>query len=379
MAAVFLLVGVVRTPAEAEASRPPRAAVADAALDRAVDELVAASNGPPGVAVVVHRGAAINLHRAGLAVVSPATQLALDDHMRMASVAKAFNGAAALALVRGRQLSLGDTIGSRLPSLPTAWRQVTVAELLNHTSGLPDFSQAKTFPPALTASLLAAPPPAQLLSFVANEPLNFRPGSRYQYSNSDNIVVGLMIEAVSGRTYGAVLEQQVYGPLGLTQTSLPGDASIPSPFIHGYAPAPGQPPDDVSEAFAAGWTWASGGIVSTPADADRFIRGYAAGATTDTATLARQFRFVAGNSEPPGPGVNSVGLAIFRYQTPCGTVYGHTGNTPGYTQFIAATRDGSRSATVSVNAQINPSTNAKVFPILRRVFSAAVCAALART
>ncbi|HEY5164904.1 MAG TPA: peptidase S12, partial [Acidimicrobiia bacterium] len=88
---------------------------------------------------------------------------------------------------------------------------------------------------------------------------------------------------------------------------------------------------------------------------------------------------VAGNSEPPGPGVNAAGLGIFRYQTSCGTVYGHTGNTAGYTQFIAATRDGSRSATVSVNAQVNPRTDAKLFPTLRRVFSTAVCAALART
>jgi D-alanyl-D-alanine carboxypeptidase len=378
MTTVLVVLGGIGSTADATTARPSPPAAADAALDRAIDQLVAAPSGPPGVAVVVQRASEIRLHGAGLAVVAPATRPGLDDHMRLASVSKAFNGAAALALVRDGALSLNDTIGARLPSLPSTWGRVTLAQLLNHTSGLPDFSQSKFFQHALAASLLSAPPPVQLLSFVATEPLAFRPGSRFAYSNSDNIVVGLMIEAVSGRSYGAVLQEQVYGPLGLTRTSLPSDATIPNPFIHGYALAPGQAPEDASEAFAAGWTWASGGIVSTPADADRFIRQYATGATTDRATLAKQFRFVAGNSEPPGPGVNAAGLGIFRYQTSCGTVYGHTGNTAGYTQFVAATRDGSRSATVSVNAQVNPSTGAKLFPTLRRVFSAAVCAALAR-
>jgi D-alanyl-D-alanine carboxypeptidase len=85
-----------------------------------------------------------------------------------------------------------------------------------------------------------------------------------------------------------------------------------------------------------------------------------------------------GSSEPPGPGTNAAGLALFRYQTSCGTVYGHTGNTPGYTQFVAASRDGTRSTTVSVNTQITPKNDAKQFATLRHLEELAVCAALAR-
>lgn len=375
---IVVLLDGVDTAAGATTPRASGSAAADAALDRAVAQLVAMPGGPPGVAVVVQRAGQVGLHSAGLAVVAPAARPALDDHVRLASVSKAFSAAAALALVRDRMLSLDDTVGSRLPSFPAAWGRVTLAQLLNHTSGIPDFSRTKAFQAALTASLLTPPVPAQLLSFVATKPLAFRPGSRFEYSNSDNIVVGLMIEAVSGRSYPAVLQDQVYGPLGLPNTSLPSDAALPGPAIHGYALTPGQAPEDVTDAFAAGWTWASGAIVSTPADANRFIRGYASGATTDQATLAKQFRFVKGSSEPPGPGVNAAGLGIFRYQTSCGTVYGHTGNTAGYTQFVAATRDGSRSATVSINAQITPSGAVNVFPTLRRLFGSAVCAALAR-
>jgi D-alanyl-D-alanine carboxypeptidase len=84
----------------------------------------------------------------------------------------------------------------------------------------------------------------------------------------------------------------------------------------------------------------------------------------------------AGSSGPPGPGTNSGGLGIYRYSTRCGTVYGHTGNTPGYTQFMAASRDGKRSAVVSVNAKINPEVAAQRFKELRQIFTLAVCAAL---
>jgi D-alanyl-D-alanine carboxypeptidase len=86
---------------------------------------------------------------------------------------------------------------------------------------------------------------------------------------------------------------------------------------------------------------------------------------------------VPGASEPTGPGENSAGLAIFRYRTRCGTVYGHTGNTAGFTQFIAANADGTRSTVVSVNAQITPKAASRRFGELRRIYTLAVCSALA--
>jgi D-alanyl-D-alanine carboxypeptidase len=333
---------------------------------------------PPGVAVVVQHGGAVEFHAAGVASTATGARPRIDDHMRLASVAKAFSGAAAVALVKRHVLSLCDTVSKWLPALPVAWGKVTLAELLHHTSGIPDFSQTTAFKHALLASLLKAPPPAKLLSFVEHEGLTFDPGSRYRYSNSDNIVVGLMIQAATRRSYASVLREQVYRSIGLSHTSLPTGAAMPAPLLRGYAVAPGRQPDDVTNTFAAGWSWASGGIVSTPRDLNRFIRAYVRGALTDKATRAQQFRFVpGGNSEPPGPGANAAGLAIFRYRTRCGTVYGHTGNTAGYTQFAAATGDGSASVTVTVSAQVTPSSDAQRFPELRELFTLAVCAALA--
>src|SRR5215210_3647485 len=357
-----------------------KAKSADAALDRALKELVAMEDGPPGVIAVVQRGKHRDVHTFGVRNIKSGLPMRVDDRMRIGSVAKAFSGAVALSLVSEGKLSLQDTIGERLPELPEAWSGVTLRQLLNHTSGIPDFSLEPDFQDALLDSLTKAPPPEELLSFVEDEELLFDPGSEYHYSNSDNIIVALMVEAATGMSYEDQLRERVYRPLGMRKTSLPRGSNLRKPFIHGYDNDPSQqPPEDLSEVVAAGWAWASGGIVSTPADLNDFIRGYVGGKLFDERTQAKQRRVVeGGSSEPPGPGKNSAGLALFRYQTRCGTVWGHTGNFPGYTQFAAASGDGRRSVTVSINAQHTPTDGSPVvFEALRRAEELAVCAALA--
>ncbi len=257
--------------------------------------------------------------------------------------------------------------------MPAQWKHVTLAELLGHTSGIPDFSQFDGFREALVTSLQKAPPPRTLLSYIDKPALKFPAGTKYEYSNSDNILVGLMIQNATHRSYESVLASNVFGPLHLSRTSLPRGSAIGSPTLHGYDIRP--PISDDTEFFAAGWTWASGGIVSTPADALRFVRGYVSGALVNRSTRATQFTFRPGSSEPPGPGTNYAGLAVFKYVTSCGTMYGHTGNTSGYTQFVASSADGRRAVTVSVNGQITPTNNPKFFPALRHIYELAVCAA----
>ena len=349
----------------------------DRTLQNALERLTEMRGGPPGAAAVVQRGGRRRLYVAGTANLQNRGLWRGQDHMRIASVSKAYSGAVALALVSRGVLALDDTIGERLPNLPAAWAQVTLRQLLNHTSGLPDYTATM----ALQARLQADPhgflSPPELIEFVATQPLAFPPGSAYAYSNTDNIVIALMAQAATGRTYERLLQDHVFGRLGLTRTSLPSGFRLPRPFVHGYD---GQPPEDASTVLSMSGVWASGGIVSTPFELNRFIRAYAGGRLFGAGARSQQLRFVPGGSEPPGPGTNAAGLGIFRYRSRCGTVFGHTGNFPGYTQFAAATRNGRRSATVSVNEQLNrPVTGPQVvFRALRRVDALAVCAALAR-
>lgn len=324
---------------------------------------------------MVQHGDHLKLHQAGTANLTSGAPFRLGDSMRLASVAKAFSGATALRLVSDGRMSLASTVGELVPKLPSAWSHVTLRELLQHTSGIPDFSQSAEFRRAVAAAPFKPPPP-RVLPTYAPPRLDFEPGTQYRYSNTDNVLAALMIQAATGRSYEAELRRLVLGPFGLTHTSLPRGPRLPSPFIHGYAVVPQAPPEDVTHAFAAGWAWASGGVVSTLADANAFVRAYVRGANLDQRTRAAQLSFIPGSSEPPGPGKNSAGLALFRYQTRCGTVYGHTGNTAGFTQFIAADRSGGNSVVVSVNAQITPASDPQTFAELRRIYTMAVCAAV---
>ncbi|MFJ9121417.1 serine hydrolase domain-containing protein [Streptomyces sp. NPDC102394] len=348
-------------------------------LWRQAEQLTHEPGGPPAVIAVLRHDRDTRVIRAGVADLATGRRPSPGDHMRIASTAKAFSGAVALTLVDRHVLRLDDTIGRRLPRLPRAWAAVTLRQLLAHTSGLPDYTASPAF-----RSILAADPHHQfdsrrLLDFVADRPLEFPPGSRYHYSNSDNIAVALMAEAATGTPYEQLLRELVHRPLHLRDTSLPQGYRIPEPYLHGYDVTPPAPPQDVSELLGASGSWASGGIISTPADMTRFIRGYAGGRLYGPDVVRQQRHWIDGASEPAGPGSNSAGLALFRYSTRCGVVLGHTGNFPGYTQLIAATPDGRRSLTFSVTTQINEALKPDLLKRLRAVQENFICALLGRS
>jgi D-alanyl-D-alanine carboxypeptidase len=367
---VLLAAAALLAAPAAPAATPP-----EAKLQRQLNSLVDAKGGPPGAIVTLRRGARTRVVTAGVADVKTRNAPRASDHMRIASVAKAFSGAVALRLVAHGKLDLDDTIGAVLPGLPNAWAAVTLRQLLNHTSGLPDYTQSRGFRRQFENNPGGYVSPVKIIGWVRGEPLVFRPGSRYEYSNTDNIVVGLMAEQVSGTPYARLLEEIVFEPLGLRRTSFPSRPALPRPFIHGYLIVDDMgATEDVSTLLSPSGAWASGAIVSTPRELNTFIGGYLAGRLFPASLQREQLRFVpGGKSSPPGPGSNSAGLAVFRYRTKCGTVYGHTGNFPGYVQFAAASRDGSRALTTSLNI---PAPTGKLLPRLRAMQRTAVCALL---
>ncbi len=372
---VLALVGVGAPAAQAgQYSR------ANAALKRETNRLLSMPNGPPGLSITIHRGRRQVFLYGGTKVVGTKRRWGTSDHMRLASVSKAFSGAVVLRLVERRQLSLDDTIGQRLPSLPAAWHRVTLRQALNHTSGLPNY----TADPDLQAFLNRDPhgfvAPDKILDFVRDKPLEFPPGSRYAYSNSDNIVAGLMAQQATGRSYDRLLSRLVFSPLRLRRTSLSNSFTLPGPYVHGYDNGPGSLSDDISTVLNMSFVWAAGAIQSTPLDLNRFMRAYGATGLLGARARRAQRRWVrGGNSEPPGPGRASAGLGLFQYRMKCGTVHGHTGNFPGYTQFAAVSPGGTRSVTVSINRQADvASGDPAVFSRLRKIYGLASCAALAR-
>lgn len=351
------------------------AAAAPPKLRGMLTRIVSSNVGPPGISVLIHRGRRTDFFYAGVADISNGRRPKRDEHVRIASVAKGFNAYLAVLLAEEGSLSLGDTLGSSIPGVLPNAEGVTLRQLLQHTSGLPEYIQDPEFGKQLGADPAAYFAPLQLTEFVRDDPLEFAPGSRYHYSDTDNIAAGLMEEQATGRSYPSLLRSEIFRPLGMNGSSLPRTVAMPRPFMHGYDVEPETRPEDVSELINPAGAWASGGIVSTPADLARFVPAYVPAILRASRRLTGAFR--PGASSPPGPGRNLAGLGIFRYETRCGDVYGHTGSFPGYRLFVAGDATGRRSVVFVVNSQIVPGQGSqRIANAIRSAQAQAVCRAL---
>jgi CubicO group peptidase (beta-lactamase class C family) len=154
----------------------------------------------------------------------------LDTAFNLASMGKMFTGVAAAQLVEAGKLRFGDRIGKYVPQLPARLRSITVAQLLDHTSGLGDFLGDPGYErlrPTLTT--LSA-----YLPLVSRETLQFRPGTRWAYSNSGFLLAGLAIEQASGQSYAAYLAQHVWKPAGMRHTGCYIRSHLPAFAAVGY-------------------------------------------------------------------------------------------------------------------------------------------------
>ena len=242
--------------------------------------LVSMPDGPPGAIALVQTGSQITVETAGVGDVATGQPIAAGDTVRIASVSKAFNGAVALSLVTHKQLSLTDTVGRLLPFSPIVGRGHPGRVAPPHQRPPRLHPQPFLLGPAQGRSPRRAhATPTPQLRDPPVPPVHA--GSRYGYSDTDNIVVGLMIEAVTHESYEAALAREVTGPLDLAGTTLPDSPELTEPYIHGYAVNPGAPPEDISTYLNPGLAWASGGMLSTPAELNEFMRAYVRGMFTD--------------------------------------------------------------------------------------------------
>jgi len=346
-------------------------------LRAALDEVISVPEGPPGISVLIQRGGDVQYLRRGVANLETGRRPTRSQHYRIASMAKAFNGAVALALVSRGKLALDDTIGEIVPGVLPLAEDVTLAETLQHTGSLPDYIKDPDFLAELLADPAQFMTPLELVEWVADTEPEFDPGERYEYSDTDNVIAALMAEEVTGQTYDELLERFVYSKAGLENTSLPVTIEMPTPYMHGYEVPVGAPPEDVSEFINPALAWASGGIVSTIDDVNRFFRAYVGGELFNRKTRRAQKDLIIGSSSPPGPGRNRATLGLFRYKTHCGTVFGHTGSFPGYRLFAASSKTGRRSVVFTANAQIVPGSGSQeASDLIRHAQVDAVCHAL---
>ena len=360
------------------ASSASKSKATNQAVQRALTEVMKQKNGPPGISMLITRNGNSQYYGRGIRNRSSKKPVARGLHFRIASVAKTFSGAVPLSLVQQGRLNRNDTIGELLPGLLPKANRVTLAETLNHTAGLPDYIRDPKFIKVLQTDPGQYLSPRKLVSYVKNTKLNHKPGTKYEYSDTDNIVAGLMAEKVTGLSYNQLLRRQIGRRVNISSTTLPDVLALPKPFLSGYDVSPGDPVVNQTFFINPALAWASGGIVSTLPDLGRFIRAYVGGRFFGNRIRRVQRQWVPNaNSSPPGPGVNSAGMALFRYRSKCGTVYGHTGSFPGYRIFAASSANGKRSITFVANAQITDTSGSKrVSSLIRKMQVKAVCHAL---
>lgn len=179
---------------------------------------------------------------------------------RLGSVTKQFTATLVLLLQQDGALNVNDPVGKYLTDAPKSWDKVTLANLLGHTSGIPSFTGLKEFP------VWSASPHThdEEIALFRDKPLEFEPGSKFEYSNSNYEVLGAVIEKVSGKKYEDLLHERIFDPLDMKDSGLDSDEAVLSKHAEGYKPGPKG--IEVARSESMSVPWAAGSIYSTTGD-----------------------------------------------------------------------------------------------------------------
>jgi D-alanyl-D-alanine carboxypeptidase len=307
----------------------------------------------------------------GVADVRSGAPVHRDSRFRIGSMTKPFVATVVLQLVGERRAVLDAPVEHYLPGVVRGHgndgRAITVRQLLQHTSGLPDVLDHLS-PEEILKDPLAHHDARDLVDIALAHPPTFRPGTGWRYSNTGYLLAGMIIEEVTGRTYGEEIQRRVIGPLGLRETYVPGDEpAIPGPHPRGYArPGEGAPLMDIT-AINPSVAGASGGMISSGSDLNRFLDALVRGELLRPA----EFREMTRTRPTGNPDGRAYGLGLESRPLPCGGLYwGHTGDMFGYETAGGATVDG-RQAAVMVN--LDPGGSDAQSDDIKAAVGAALC------
>ncbi|MGD0436139.1 MAG: serine hydrolase domain-containing protein [Bryobacteraceae bacterium] len=244
----------------------PLVLVAQPSLDSKISQAIGQAlkdSGAPSVSVaVINHDQVIFAGASGKANIEADRATDVNTRYAVGSISKEFTAAAILLLQEQRKLSLDDKVSKYFPDLTRA-NEVTIRQLLSHTSGYEDYAPQDYIIPEWTKPTT----PAAILDRFAKKPLNFDPGTRWQYSNTNFVLAGEIFEKVSGQPLVAFLREKIFDPLGIRSAgdcieTSPTDASAYTRFALG-------PPRPVARE-ASGWYFAAGELCMTPSDLARW-------------------------------------------------------------------------------------------------------------
>jgi D-alanyl-D-alanine carboxypeptidase len=333
------------------ATRPP---LDPATLQQLVDGVVEA--GAPGAVALVRAGQGTWQGASGLGDLGAKRRAWAGDRFRIGSVTKSFVATVVLQLVAEGSLGLDDRLQQWLPGAVPDSQHITIRQLLNHTSGLSDYTDdllgpLRVKPTRQAYQQMAARrfTPRALVAMAARHRPLFPPGTRFSYSNTNYILLGLVVERVTGDRLAGQLHRRILAPLGLADTELPGSQwRLHGRHLHGYAPPnrawlPSDGPAglvDVTQSNPS-WVWAAGAMISSAADLAHFYQALLGGRLLGPELLTAM-QTTADASAVFGPGAG-YGLGLIRLPLGCGgQVWGHGGEIAGYATVAFSSRDAAR-------------------------------------
>ncbi|MFE0171074.1 serine hydrolase domain-containing protein [Streptomyces sp. NPDC059002] len=365
IAAAVLAATALAAPAGA-ASDTSSAATGHRATQRAMDAAVRA--GIPGITAQARDSAGVWKASSGVGDLNSGAPRGKDDKFRVGSITKTFVATVLLQMEAEGRLDLDDTVETHLPGLVKGngndGGRITVRQLLSHTSGLFDYlsdeEYARTYlgEGYLKHRYDTLPPEKHVKVALSHKPL-FEPGSKFSYSNTNYILAGLIVEKVGGRTYEKEVRDRIIKPLGLKNTTNPGNSvHLPRPSSRGYAKLFEASPDRIDDITEMNGSqgWADGDIISTAGDLNRFYRALLRGKLLPPEQLKAMKTIAA-----PGTSTTSYGLGLTRFDTSCGTtLWGHGGGMVGWLSLAVTTADGRHQLAYNFNGDWDAASMPKI-------------------
>ncbi len=266
------------------------AAQAQAALERAFP-----ADGPGGTAIIARDGEVLWSGARGIADLEHGVAMETDMVFRLASLTKQFTGVAVLMLAERGKLDVDEPIQRYLPDYDTGGKTVTVAQLLDHTGGIPSYTSIPGYMDTKVRQDLSV---EELIDSFRDLPLDFEPGERFSYSNSGYVLLGAIIEAASGMTYEDFIEQEIFAPLGMQDSRYGRQDELVQGRVRGYV-------DDRDDGFRPAQflsmtqPYAAGSLLSSVEDLARWGAGLFGGELIEPASLERMVQPATLNDGTP--------------------------------------------------------------------------------
>ena len=290
----------------------------------------------------------------------------MDGEVRIGSNTKTFVAVVVMQLVQEGKVGLDEPIETYLPGLIKGegidGSKITVRQLLQHTSGLPDFDETLFGTTDVFQYRHHYVTPRDVLDSALSKPAQFEPGAQWKYTNTNYVVLGMLVERVSQRPVGEQIDERIVKKLGLSHTYFPapGEEKIRGTHPQGYHLSAEGKLEDITEMDPA-WAWAAGAMVSTPSELNTFFQAVFDGRLLTQASIDEMKKGV-----DTGAGGAVYGLGLIGRSLSCGgTAWGHGGDIAGYHTRGGVGPDGT-AVTVAVTAlptaiadQNNPESSAK--------------------